>query len=45
LHQLHVDADLLAKVKVVVDNLKQSLYHIICGWSIGVINGLFHHCK
>ncbi len=25
LHQLHVDADLLAKVKVVVDNLEQLL--------------------
>ncbi len=33
LHQLHVDTDLLAKVKVVVDNLEQLLQHVVHGWS------------
>jgi hypothetical protein len=48
LHQLHVDADLLAKVKVVVDNLEHLLQHVIRGWSIGAIDGRFNHfvwCK
>ena len=43
LHQLQVDADLLAKVEVVVDNLKQLLQHIVCGWLIGAADGQFHH--
>ncbi len=43
LHQLHVDADLLAKVKVVVNNLDQLLQHVVCGWSVGAIHGRFHH--
>jgi hypothetical protein len=43
LHQLHVDADLLAKVKVVVNNLEQLLQHVIRGWLIGTANGQFHH--
>jgi hypothetical protein len=43
LHQLHVDADLLAKVKGVADNLKQLHQHVIRGWSISAIDGQFHH--
>jgi hypothetical protein len=41
LHQLHVDADLLAKVKAVVDNLEQLLQQVVFGWSVGAINGNF----
>ena len=37
--QLHVDADLLAKVKWVIDHLDQLLQHIICVWLVGSING------
>ncbi len=43
LHQLHVDTDILAKVEVVVNNLKQLLQHVVCGWSVGTIDGQFHH--
>ncbi len=39
LHQLHVDADLLAEVKDVVDNLKQLLQHIVRGWLVSVVDG------
>ncbi len=45
LHQLHVDADLLAEVEAVVDNLKQLLQHVVCGWSVGAVDGQFHHFK
>ena len=31
--QLHVDADLLAKVKWVIDHLNQLLQHVVFGWS------------
>ncbi len=31
LHQLHVDADLLAKVEIVVNKLEQLLHHVVCG--------------
>jgi hypothetical protein len=43
LHQLHVDPDLLAKVKVVINHLDQLLQHVICGWLVGAVNGHFHH--
>jgi hypothetical protein len=40
LHQLHVDADLLVKVKWVIDHLDQLLQHVIRGWSVGPVNFL-----
>ncbi len=43
LHQLHVDADLLAKVVVVINHLDQLLQHVICGWLVGTVDGHFHH--
>ncbi len=43
MHQLHVDADLLAKVEVLVNYLDQLLQHVICEWSFGAVNGHFHH--
>ena len=43
LHQLHVDADLLAKVKWVIDHLDQLLQHVISVWSVGPVNGYLHH--
>ncbi len=33
----------LQKIRVVVDNLDQLLQHIIHGWSVGAVNGHFHH--
>ncbi len=42
LHQLHVDADLLAEVGAVVDNLKQLLQHVVCGWLVGARQKLFY---
>ena len=39
----HVDADLLAKVKWVIDHLDQLLQHIIRVQSVGSINGYLHH--
>jgi hypothetical protein len=45
LHQLHVDADLPAEVKAVVDNLKQLLQHLVHGWLVGSADGQFHHFK
>ncbi len=45
LHQLHVDADLLAEVKAVVDNLQQLLQHVVCGWLVGAVDGQFYHFK
>ncbi len=35
LHQFHVDADLLAKVEGVVNDLDQLLQHVVCEWSVG----------
>jgi hypothetical protein len=43
LHQLHVDADLLAKVKWVIDHLKQLLQHVIRGRSVGPVDRYLHH--
>ncbi len=43
LHQLHVDADLLAKVKGVIDHLEQLLQQVICGWPVGPVNRYLHH--
>ena len=43
LHQLHVDADLLAKVKWVIDHLDQLLQHVICGRSVGPVDCYLHH--
>ncbi len=43
MHQLHVDADLLVKVKVVVNYLDQLLLHVVHGWSVDAVNGHFHH--
>jgi hypothetical protein len=43
LYQLHIDADLLAKFKVVVNNLDQLLQHVVHGWLVGAIDGHFHH--
>ena len=43
LHQLHVDADLLAKVKWVIDHLDQLLQHVIRGQSVGPVNCYLHH--
>ena len=43
LHQPHVDADLLAKVKWVIDHLNQLLLHVICGRSVGPIDCYLHH--
>jgi len=43
LHQLHVDTDLLAKVKWVIDFLKQLLQHVIRGWSVGPVDCYLHH--
>jgi hypothetical protein len=43
LHQLHVDADLLAKVKWVIDHLNQLLQHVICGQSVGPVDCYLHH--
>ena len=41
--QLHVDADLLAKVKWVIDHLKQLLQHVICGRSVGPVDRYLHY--
>jgi hypothetical protein len=41
LHQLHVDADLFAKVEVVVDNLDQLLQHVIRGWLVSILMANF----
>jgi hypothetical protein len=41
--QLHVDADLLAKVKWVIDHLKQLLQHVIRGRSVGPVDRYLHH--
>ncbi len=43
LHQLHVDADLLAKVKWVIDYLNQLLQQVIRVRSVGPVNGYLHH--
>ncbi len=43
LHQLHVDADLLAKVEGVIDHLEQLLQHVICGWLVGPVDCYLHH--
>ncbi len=36
---------LLAKVKVVVDNLKHLLQHFVCEWLVSAVDGRFHHFK
>ncbi len=43
LHHPYVDADLLAKVEVVINQLHQLLQQVVCGWSIGSVDGHFHH--
>ncbi len=43
LHQLHDDADLLAKVEGVIDHLEQLLQHVICEWPVGLVNRYLHH--
>ena len=43
LHQLHVDADLLAKVKWVIDHLNQLLQHVIRGRSVGSVDCSLYH--
>ena len=43
LHQLHVDADLLAKVEGVIDHLKQLLQRVIHGRLVGPVNHYLHH--
>jgi hypothetical protein len=43
LHQFHVDTDLLAKVKWVIDHHKQLLQHVICGRSVGPVDRYLHH--
>ncbi len=42
---LHVDTDILAEVEAMVDNLEQLLQHVIRRWSVGAIDGQFHHFK
>ncbi len=41
--QLHVDADLLAKVKGVVDHLKQLLQHVFRGRLVSPIDHYLHY--
>ena len=42
-HQLRVDADLLAKVKWVIDHIDQLLQHVIRGQSVGPVDCYLHH--
>ena len=43
LHQLHVVAYFLAKVKWVIGHLKQLLQHVIRGRSVGPVDCYLHH--
>ncbi len=41
--QLHGDADILAKVEVVINHLYQLLQHVVHGLLVSAVNGPFNH--
>ncbi len=43
LHQLHVNADHLARIEGVIDHFNQLLHYVIRGRSVGAVNGHLHH--